>query len=52
MVKSVERTTVATPYYKRVQLEHLRKYNIFVKSYYGKRLLKSILGVKRQVEFI
>lgn len=52
MVKSVEKTTVATPYYKKVQLEHLRKYNIFVKSYYGKRLLKSILGVKRQVDFM
>lgn len=46
MVQVVEKTTVATPNYKKVQLEHLRKYNIFVKSYYGKRLLKSILGVK------
>jgi hypothetical protein len=52
MVKSVEKTTVATPNYKRVQIEHLRKYNIFVKSYYGKKLLKSILGVKRQVDFM
>jgi hypothetical protein len=52
MVKSVEKTTVATPNYKKVQIEHLRKYNIFVKSYYGKRLLKSILGVKRQVDFM
>ena len=52
MVKSVEKTTVATPNYKRVQIEHLRKYNIFVKSYYGKRLLKRILGVKKQVDFM
>ena len=52
MIRVVEKTTVATPNYKKVQIEHLRKYNIFVKSYYGKRLLKSILGVKRQVDFM
>ena len=46
MIRVVEKTTVATPYYKKVQLEHLRKYNIFVKSYYGQILLKNILGEK------
>jgi hypothetical protein len=47
MYKKVEnKETVATPKYRKVQLNNLKNYNIFVKSYFGQRLLNNILGEK------
>lgn len=45
MIITQQSKTKATPYYRKVQLKQIRNHAIFVKSYYGKRLLK-ILGAK------